>query len=731
MSYKPADGGSDLIFTKTVDHVQPGEYEYKFRLGPGDWWVLDETTDVGEHERSNLIYVEGKAKTWVVTNNAGIRNNRIIVHSSHVLDMHAASQNASDASTKVDESPKSFAEMAASKKAAPQNTDSGSMKQEHTVQPTPIKPEIIRKPEGQARSGPRPLDASSVTSSTDSWAQVATDPPDTHLAIPELEGQHRLQEALNNPAAISSSPDSAKNVATPPEEHVPVAKKTLYSTTTEDADVAGQSVDSSQTKISQDAGSAVEDTKQKADDVKKGIKDTLHATGETVSSTETEVQDASRKRTNEGHPIGAPAAFQSAQGTEQSADKIAKETATEIKEKTAQEVKQIAESSKQGTAAVMMETQKASKEVMQAVDQSIEHAEVNASQNVEETKQSAKTSAKYVTELMQKGIDQANKNARIPETAKDMQSQVPANMEELKEYAQHAATQGAQETQKVIDDATHKANNAIETGQANVPESAEEAKKNAHAVATDGADNVDQAATATSETFKQSVGDLQSKVQDSANQTVAHVQESASQMADQVHGATQSAVEDTKMGMNKINSSAPQSVSEAADVVKSAVASVAATAQQLAQPVIDKAQEVVEPAAKSVQAAMSDVQESAEEGTNSSQEIVHLMSNDGKQITTNTKVALEEASNETKQRSKASTDDVATERNEATKTKNSGVSNSAEGAKTRDDPIRLRTMAKRIVINYLLIPLDNWLINKFGGGKQVTSVSIGRFVEFL
>jgi hypothetical protein len=27
-----------------------GEYQYKFRLGPGDWWVLDESKPTGKHK---------------------------------------------------------------------------------------------------------------------------------------------------------------------------------------------------------------------------------------------------------------------------------------------------------------------------------------------------------------------------------------------------------------------------------------------------------------------------------------------------------------------------------------------------------------------------------------------------------------------------------------------------------------------------------------------------------
>jgi hypothetical protein len=33
-------------FSHTTD-LKPGQYQYKFRLGPGDWWVCDETTPRG------------------------------------------------------------------------------------------------------------------------------------------------------------------------------------------------------------------------------------------------------------------------------------------------------------------------------------------------------------------------------------------------------------------------------------------------------------------------------------------------------------------------------------------------------------------------------------------------------------------------------------------------------------------------------------------------------------
>lgn len=43
---KKTDAG-DLVFRKQFEDVKEGEYQYKFRLGPGDWWVLDETAPVG------------------------------------------------------------------------------------------------------------------------------------------------------------------------------------------------------------------------------------------------------------------------------------------------------------------------------------------------------------------------------------------------------------------------------------------------------------------------------------------------------------------------------------------------------------------------------------------------------------------------------------------------------------------------------------------------------------
>jgi hypothetical protein len=49
-------------FTKTFSAVE-GEYQYKFRLGPGDWWVCDEskpTVDDGFGDRNNVLVVENE-----------------------------------------------------------------------------------------------------------------------------------------------------------------------------------------------------------------------------------------------------------------------------------------------------------------------------------------------------------------------------------------------------------------------------------------------------------------------------------------------------------------------------------------------------------------------------------------------------------------------------------------------------------------------------------------------
>ena len=47
MTHEKAEApGSGYLFSCTVD-LKPGRYQYKYRLGHGDWWVLDESAPTG------------------------------------------------------------------------------------------------------------------------------------------------------------------------------------------------------------------------------------------------------------------------------------------------------------------------------------------------------------------------------------------------------------------------------------------------------------------------------------------------------------------------------------------------------------------------------------------------------------------------------------------------------------------------------------------------------------
>ena len=47
MSYTTTDAG-EHFFTETIKVPEGTEIQYKFRLGPGDWWALDETAEKGQ-----------------------------------------------------------------------------------------------------------------------------------------------------------------------------------------------------------------------------------------------------------------------------------------------------------------------------------------------------------------------------------------------------------------------------------------------------------------------------------------------------------------------------------------------------------------------------------------------------------------------------------------------------------------------------------------------------------
>ncbi|KAK6441950.1 hypothetical protein LTR95_001810 [Oleoguttula sp. CCFEE 5521] len=62
------DSAGNFEFTK-VFHARPGEYQYKFRLGPGDWWVCDEEKEVvddGMGNQNNHITVAEPSLAFLV-----------------------------------------------------------------------------------------------------------------------------------------------------------------------------------------------------------------------------------------------------------------------------------------------------------------------------------------------------------------------------------------------------------------------------------------------------------------------------------------------------------------------------------------------------------------------------------------------------------------------------------------------------------------------------------------
>ncbi|KAH0840973.1 hypothetical protein FOPE_06471 [Fonsecaea pedrosoi] len=48
-----SDGSPQNVFSYKAD-LAPGDYQYKFRLGPGDWWVLDESSPTANDDQGNV-----------------------------------------------------------------------------------------------------------------------------------------------------------------------------------------------------------------------------------------------------------------------------------------------------------------------------------------------------------------------------------------------------------------------------------------------------------------------------------------------------------------------------------------------------------------------------------------------------------------------------------------------------------------------------------------------------
>ena len=64
-----------ITFYKTFN-LEPGEYQYKFQLGNGDWWVCD------EHEEIGMVNAELKNRELIETivkDDSGNSNNRLVV----------------------------------------------------------------------------------------------------------------------------------------------------------------------------------------------------------------------------------------------------------------------------------------------------------------------------------------------------------------------------------------------------------------------------------------------------------------------------------------------------------------------------------------------------------------------------------------------------------------------------------------------------------------------------
>lgn len=54
MDYTTGEDGIN-IFSKTVQVEPRQKYQYKFRVGEGDWWILDETAATGQSQFPFLL----------------------------------------------------------------------------------------------------------------------------------------------------------------------------------------------------------------------------------------------------------------------------------------------------------------------------------------------------------------------------------------------------------------------------------------------------------------------------------------------------------------------------------------------------------------------------------------------------------------------------------------------------------------------------------------------------
>jgi len=74
--------------------LEPGKYQYKFRLGPGDWWVLDESSPFADdgHGNVNNVLAVGASKSESLHKAAAETKSEVPSHVSSTNDAHATNE---------------------------------------------------------------------------------------------------------------------------------------------------------------------------------------------------------------------------------------------------------------------------------------------------------------------------------------------------------------------------------------------------------------------------------------------------------------------------------------------------------------------------------------------------------------------------------------------------------------------------------------------------------------
>lgn len=58
MQYASMENSSELEFYREFYDIEEGDYHYKFRLGYGEWWVLNESAPKGTVQMAAVNLVE-------------------------------------------------------------------------------------------------------------------------------------------------------------------------------------------------------------------------------------------------------------------------------------------------------------------------------------------------------------------------------------------------------------------------------------------------------------------------------------------------------------------------------------------------------------------------------------------------------------------------------------------------------------------------------------------------